>query len=73
MIGFIKVCGLVKGPGAWLQIILSRQGSVCNFWKLLGYSGEIRGLLSLSEEGLFANTLKVGVFLQKGKKGGRFL
>ena len=69
MIGFIKVRGLVKGPGAWLQIILSRQGSVCNFWKLLGYSGEIRGLIEIMfilEEGLFANILRVGVFLQKG-------
>jgi hypothetical protein len=36
MIGFIKVRGLVKGPGAWLQIILSRQGSVCNFLKAFG-------------------------------------
>ena len=50
---------------------MSRQGSVCNFWKLLGYSGEVRGILEIKfilEEGLFANILKVGVILQKAKR-----
>ena len=52
-----------------MQLILSRQGSVCNFWKHLGYSGEIRGLFEIKfilVGGLFANILRVGVFLQKG-------
>ena len=76
MIGFIKVCGLVKGPGAWLQIILSRQGSVCNLRKLLGYSGEVRGMFEIKfiGRGFIREYIKGGgVFLQKGKKGGRFL
>ena len=37
----------------------------------MGYSGEVRGILEIKfilEEGLFANILKVGVFLQKDKR-----
>ena len=42
----------------------------------MGYLGEIRGLFEIKfilDEGLFANILGAGVFLQKGKKGGGFL
>ena len=42
----------------------------------MGYSGEVRGIFEIKfivEEGLFANTLKMGVFLRKGKESGRFL
>ena len=37
----------------------------------MGYSGETRGIFEIKfllEEGLFANILKVGVFLQKDKR-----
>ena len=50
---------------------MSRQGSVCNFWKLLGYSGEVRGIFEIKfilEEGSFVNILKVGVFLEKATR-----
>ena len=50
--------------------MLCRQGSVCNFWKHLGYFGEIRGLFEIKfilEGGLFANILRA-CFCKKAKR-----
>ena len=76
MIGFIKVRGLVKGPGAWLQIILSRQGSVCNFfesfWVILERSG-VYLRLSYTGRGFICKYTKGGGVSAKRQKSGMFL